>query len=200
MKTTAKVILFAIVFSTVTIIGVSAQCCGYPVPLPEPEQQAEPTGGGPTGASAAGRDSLFVDYSPEQNFTVPTLRGEDFTLSEQLGKPVVIFAMAYWCPTCIPEAEALARIYEKYGDSVVILALDVDPNSTAKTLSTFREYVDNPGYFWGFDVGGRVTQTLGIRALETTIIFSRQGEIAYTDTRSTSYRTLDRTLQPLVRN
>lgn len=172
MSTTAKVLSFAMVFAALTVAGVAA----------------------------FGGTVVPVDYTPEQNFTVPTLRGEDFTLVDQIGRPVVVFAMAYWCPTCIPEAEALARIYEKYGDSVVILALDVDPNSTVESLSTFREYVNNPGYFWGFDVGGKVTQTFGIRALETTIIFNREGQMAYTDARSTSYRTLDRTLQPLVEN
>ncbi len=38
--------------------------------------------------------------------------------------PVALFIMAYWCPTCINEAEALAKIHDEYGDSVAILALE----------------------------------------------------------------------------
>ncbi len=30
------------------------------------------------------------------DFTVPTLRGGEFTLSAQAGKPVVLYVMAYW--------------------------------------------------------------------------------------------------------
>ena len=140
----------------------------------------------------------LIDYVSQQDFSVPTLGGEIFTLSDQLGKPVVLFTMAYWCSTCISESKALSRLHDEYRDEIVILALDVDPNSTVPALSNFREFVGSPDYTWAFDEGGRVVQAYNIMALETTIIFDQHGEVVYTDRRSTSYGTLERQIRLLL--
>lgn len=52
------------------------------------------------------------------DFSVPTLDGKTFTLSEQRGKPTVIFFMAYWCGSCVPEGTALGQLIQAYGDKV----------------------------------------------------------------------------------
>ena len=44
------------------------------------------------------------------DFTLPTLGGESFTLANERGKPAVVFFMAYWCGSCIPEAAALGKL------------------------------------------------------------------------------------------
>ena len=109
-------------------------------------------------------DSIALDFS------VPTLDGGTFTLSAHRGKPVVLFAMAYWCATCFGEAGELAKLHETYKDRIAILALDVDPSSTPEGLANFKKQIGNPSYAWGFDKGGKVTKSLKIKALETTII------------------------------
>ena len=131
------------------------------------------------------------------DFTVPTLDGETFTLSEHRGKPVILFAMAYWCGTCVPEAKALARLHEKYGDQVVIVALDVDPSSTPEALQRFRQWVGNPDYVWAFDEGNRVAMAYRIRSLDSTFIISPSGQIVYSDTTPTPYQTLERQIRRL---
>lgn len=124
---------------------------------------------------------------PAPDFTVPTLDGGSFTLSEHRGKPIILFAMAYWCGTCVPEARALGRIRQEYGDRVTIVALDVDPSSTPDLLRRFRQFAGNPGYIWAFDKNGRVTQAYRIRSLDTTIIID--AEVASSTGRSTRRRT-----------
>lgn len=191
MKTFVKMALFALVLAAIGISQVTAQgCCGGALPV----------GNDPLAfrEQSATDSRTLVAYSPGQDFSVPTLDGGEFTLSEQRGKPVVLFVMAYWCPTCINEAEALARIHSEYGDSVAILALDVDPTSTEELLARFTEWVGTPDYFFGFDTGGNVVRAYDIRALETTIIFNQRGEVVYTDTRPTSYDTLDQQIRALL--
>ncbi len=133
------------------------------------------------------RSVQTADGPPAPDFTVPTLDGGTFTLSEHRGKPVIVFIMAYWCGTCVPEAQALAQLQEEYGDQVTIVALDVDPSSTPERLAAFKQFVGNPDYIWAFDKGGVVTQAYRVRALDTTFIISPTGNIVYTDTTPTPY-------------
>lgn len=124
------------------------------------------------------------------DFTVPTLEGGEFELSAQRGRPTVIFIMAYWCGTCIPEARALAQIHEQYGDAVSILALDVDPSSSIEALGQFKTHVGNPEYVWGFDAGQFVATTYQVPSLDTTIILDPDGYVVYRDGYPTPYDTL----------
>lgn len=139
---------------------------------------------------------ISVSLAPD--FTVPTLDGGTFTLSEQRGKPVVMFITASWCTTCFQEAEALAKLYDAYRGRLEILVLDIDPSSTSEELARFKEEVGNPAYVWAFDKGGQVSRSYKIRALGTTVIFNQAGEIVYTDARSTPYRTLEKQVKLIL--
>jgi len=108
--------------------------------------------------------------------------------------------MAYWCGTCVPEARALARIHQEYGDRVVIVALDVDPSSTPARLQQFRTYAGNPSYTWAFDKNGQATQAFRIRSLDTTIIVDAKGHIVYRDEYPTPYDKLKAAISKVVKS
>jgi len=137
--------------------------------------------------------------SPAPDFTVPTLDGKTFTLSAHRGQPVILFIMAYWCGTCIPEARHLARLHEQYRGRLTIVALDVDPSSTPERLERFRQIAGNPDYVWAFDPGNAVARAYRVRALDSTFIISQAGELVYTDTIPTSYETLEAQLSKLLK-
>lgn len=157
---------------------------------------AAPTKVEQAGLAAA---SAAQTASPAPDFTVPTLDGKTFTLSAHRGKPVILFIMAYWCGTCVPEARHLARLHEQYRGRSTIVALDVDPSSTPERLERFRQAAGNPGYVWAFDRGNAVTRAYRVRALDSTFIISQTGELVYTDTVPTSYETLDAQLSKLLK-
>jgi thiol-disulfide isomerase/thioredoxin len=124
------------------------------------------------------------------DFTVPTLDGGTYTLADQRGKPTIVFFMAYWCGTCIPEAQALARLQQEYGDRISIIALDVDPTSTPEALARFKQAADDGPYTWAFDTDQRVTQVYEVRSLDTTVILDADGRVVYRDAFITPYQTL----------
>ena len=175
IKWTISLAVFILAFSAPQVFGQS--CC--------PDQLPNSTGITVKSDSSASAT----------DFTVPTLDGGTFTLSAQRGKPVVMFIMASWCAICYKEAEELAKLFERYKDRISILALDIDPLSTQEDLASFKERVGNPDYTWAFDRGGNVARNYKIKALDTTIIFDKNGQIVFTDLRSTSYRTLSKQIK-----
>jgi thiol-disulfide isomerase/thioredoxin len=98
--------------------------------------------------------------------------------------------MAYWCGTCLPEAQALAQLKLDYGEEISIVALDVDPSSTPAALAQFKAASGNGTYTWAFDTGQKVTAGYEVAALDTTLILNREGHVVYRDQYATTYQTL----------
>jgi hypothetical protein len=80
---------------------------------------------------------------------------------------------------------------------VNILALDVDPSSTAQALAEFKARAGNPDYTWAFDSGQQVAVAWQVAALDTTLILDREGHVVYRDAYPTPYATLKKTLAAL---
>lgn len=75
------------------------------------------------------------------NFTLVDINGEQFSLSDHLGKVVLLDFFATWCGPCISEIEHLKSLYNKYSPGqFVILSISVDPNSdTVQILQNFAQ-------------------------------------------------------------
>ncbi len=124
--------------------------------------------------------------------------GSPFHLDKERGHLVVIFFMAYWCPTCVPEAQALAEIQREYGDrGVRILSLDVDQASNEQLLAQFRDRAGGQ-YLWGIDRGFRVARALGVQMLDSTVVIDREGRVAYRDGSPTPRETLRAVVETLL--
>src|SRR5207248_1602619 len=54
-------------------------------------------------------------------FSVPTLSGAAFVAPTH--RPTLLYFMAGWCGTCIPEAEALGRLERSVGQRAVLVAV-----------------------------------------------------------------------------
>ena len=134
-------------------------------------------------ASAGG--SVMGDQAPA--FTATTTTGTSFSLPA--GKPAVLFFMAGWCASCIPEATALENIRQDYGDRVAILGVDADPSDSLRSLRGFRDVV-GAGYGFVFDRDGTLTQALRARSLDTTVVVDAAGRIVYRDGYPTEEATL----------
>jgi thiol-disulfide isomerase/thioredoxin len=79
------------------------------------------------------QNKVFVHPKPGKlapDFTVTTLDGAKFTLSEQRGKVVLLHFWGTWCGPCVKSLPALKRYHDhlkqKYGKRVVLLDLVMD--------------------------------------------------------------------------
>ena len=82
------------------------------------------------------------------NFTLQTLNGEKFTLSELKGKKVVLNFWATWCPPCKKEMPHLQKYYEEDAkeDNAIIVAVNLTHTERSldeiKTVEQFVESYD----------------------------------------------------------
>lgn len=131
------------------------------------------------------------------DFNLLTLEGNQYRLEDGAGKPRIVFFMAYWCGTCIPEALALNQVRQVYGDVVEIVVIDVDPTSTPELLATFKSWTGNGDFVWGFDQSQEITNTYRVRSLDTTLVIDEEGYIIFKDERPTLFETFVQVLSEM---
>jgi thiol-disulfide isomerase/thioredoxin len=139
---------------------------------------------------------LAGDVAPTAQLA--TLEGGLVTVPDNNYDATVVYAMAYWCGTCIPEARALARLRSEYGAALNVVVVDIDPSSTPSLLQQFIQVIGSNDMTWTFDSDGSFAQAYGIRILDTTIILNNEGREVYRDARPTDYNTLRDQLERLL--
>lgn len=98
-----------------------------------------------TASALAGSVGFYLPGDQVDDFTLTLTNDEEFVLSEQLGKIVVLDLWAEWCPNCVNYSlPALAEIHEKYPDDVVVVAVNCgDPAQDVKDYAAEMGYEFN---------------------------------------------------------
>lgn len=139
--------------------------------------------------------ALLNKQAPD--FKLITLDGQEFKLSDKKGKTVILFGMAGWCGTCIPEGRALTQIRKEYaGKEVEIIGVAFTKGDNEEFLKEFKQLgtINIPLALDTDNVGGKYNLT----RLETTYIISKNGVILYKDEQSTSYEDYKRELDKII--
>jgi thiol-disulfide isomerase/thioredoxin len=71
--------------------------------------------------------------------------GNEFTISEFSGRPVLIETFAVWCPTCLRQQKEIERMQEIDPYDTVHVAIDIDSNSNEEKI---QEFVAEHGFDW----------------------------------------------------
>ncbi|MBV6393389.1 MAG: Thiol-disulfide oxidoreductase ResA [Anaerolineales bacterium] len=75
-------------------------------------------------------------YAPD--FTLQTLEGETYTLSDFKGQALLINMWATWCPPCRAEMPAIEKMYREYKDrGFVVLAVNSAFQDKAQDIPAF---------------------------------------------------------------
>lgn len=130
--------------------------------------------------------------------TLVSLTGDTVTVPDMDRRATVMFSMAYWCGTCVPEARALRQLQDEYGDGLRIVLVDIDPSSSPQQLQPFIQAVGSNSMTWTFDSDGNFSRTYGVRVLDTTIILDGDGREVYRDAYPTAYETLRDELERII--
>ncbi|MDI3543577.1 MAG: hypothetical protein PWP57_1182 [Candidatus Atribacteria bacterium] len=125
------------------------------------------------------------------NFTLPNLDGEEVSLREFRGKPVLVFFFKSYCSYCKEEAPTIQRIYSRHQEELVVLGVAVNENHGSGSLITSPEeytqiirtnFVNK--YNWTFPVlidnyGKVQTEYVG-KGVPSFLFLNEKGEIQRT--------------------
>ncbi len=113
------------------------------------------------------------------DFSLTDLDGNPFKLSDYRGRVVVIDFMATWCGPCRVEMPHYGTIWEKYGETIIIMSIDIDPNETEQTLRNFSQEYPYATWIWAIDTFN-LGQPYQVTAIPTTVIIDQDGYIRFT--------------------
>jgi thiol-disulfide isomerase/thioredoxin len=132
----------------------------------------------PTGTPVANLSAFVRVGWPAPDFTLVSLRGENHTLKEHAGEPVILNFWTTWCPPCLEEMPALQRVYENYQEEgLIILAIDLIEIDYPEQV---EPYVKELGLTFPIllDVRSEVSEDrYHILGLPTSVFVDRQGTV-----------------------
>jgi len=123
--------------------------------------------------SASGQGPEIGKTAPE--FTLKGLDGQEVSLSDLRGKPVLLNFWASWCGPCRLEMPFLQQIYEKWtGEGLVLLAVNLQEDQ-----NTVQEFVRNGGFTFPIllSPGNEVPLAYNIRGIPATFFIDTDGVI-----------------------
>jgi peroxiredoxin len=110
-------------------------------------------------------------------FAVPSPGGSSVKLADFRGKVVFLNFWATWCPPCREEMPAMERLHQRYRDKgLVVLALSVDADGAPAVIPFLKEH--KLSFRVGLDPKMAVADKYGVRALPSTFLVDRKGNLA----------------------
>lgn len=144
-----------------------------------PEEPIAQAGESPSSSSQESRDV----EKPQKGFRAPhfrlkTLDGETVDLADNGGKPSFINIWASWCPPCREEMPHIQEAYEKYGDRVNFLMVNL---TESDDMDQMQEYLASEGYTFPvlLDEKGEVGDRYGVVSIPVTFAVDEQGVIVH---------------------
>ena len=116
-----------------------------------------------------------------EDFQVALFTGEEFRLSDQLGKKSVV--LNFWYPSCppcraeMPAFQAAWEQVEEQGEDVVFLGLFVPRGFDSEQDA--RDFVEEMGltYDFGTDIGGMITRNYKLEYFPKTYFIDKSGHV-----------------------
>lgn len=122
--------------------------------------------------------SQVGDIAPD--FSITDVDGNQISLSQFKGKPVVLAFFATWCGPCQIEANRVKQVDDETGgDKFIVYQIGVDAKESLDDLREFKTDFGNNDWVVGF--GLDAAQQYGVRALDTTLIVDENGNVIYRD-------------------
>ncbi|MDL2310610.1 TlpA family protein disulfide reductase [Peptostreptococcaceae bacterium OttesenSCG-928-C18] len=110
------------------------------------------------------------DIAPD--FNVKLLSGETVKLTDFRGKPVLLNFWATWCPPCQYEMPDFQKLYNEYGDNLIILAVNL-----GEAENEVNTYIEENKYTYRIGLDEMAEIKYPVLALPTTLLIDKEGKI-----------------------
>lgn len=153
-------------------IAILFMACGTPNEQTSNETTAT------TKRAADTQPSSQQEFKEAPDFTLETMEGNTFTLSDHQGKVVVLNFWATWCGPCRKEIPDFMELHKEMKNNGVLFAgISLDEGGWEKV----RPYANEMGINYPIMVDdGNVSRQYGpIRAIPTTFIINKKGKVEY---------------------
>lgn len=111
------------------------------------------------------------------NWTLHNRSGESTNLQDVKGEVIVINFWATWCPPCVAEMPSFQKLYDDYGNSVSFFFVTSEDHKPVDKFMEKHSY-NLPVYFQEYEAPDQLES----RALPTTFVISKKGEIVIKET------------------
>lgn len=109
-------------------------------------------------------------------FTLNDWNGNEVSLSDFKGKPLIINSWAVWCPFCLDELPDFAKLQEEMGDRIIIIAID-RAESTARQKKFTDELEVTGKLLFLNDPSDSFYKSIGGFSMPETLFVDKDGNI-----------------------
>lgn len=117
---------------------------------------------------------------PAPDFIVKDMDGNEVSLSDMAGKPVVVNFWASWCGPCKSEMPDFEEKFGEYGDEIVFMMVNMTDGQ--ETVKTAKRFVEEMGYTFPvyFDTHQSAAIAYAVNSIPATYFINEKGEaVAY---------------------
>lgn len=113
------------------------------------------------------------------DFTVPVMASDDFVLSAQRGKVIVLDFWATWCPPCQASLPALQRVFEHHKGSADVVVASVNTDNARAQDEKVPGYMRMKKFDFPvlFDRNNAVSLTYNVQSIPTMVVVGRDGKV-----------------------
>lgn len=125
-------------------------------------------------ADADGRTGHPLEGRPLPDYGAVDLRGNNVSLADHAGRPLLLHVWTSWCTVCEAEEPSLHRLHARFGDRVDFVSVSVDDARTEDAMRT--EAADGVGAQW-WDPEDRIRPLLGASYQPVTVFVAADGTV-----------------------
>ena len=139
-----------------------------------------------------------IKVDPAVDFTVYDESGNRVSLSDYVGRPVVVNFWASWCSACKSEMPEFQKAYEDYEGEIVFLMVDLNGGGN-DTKEAAQQVIRQNNYTFPvyYDSDSSAAYAYSIRSIPVTLFINKGGEVVARNTGAMSEEKLKQSLQQI---
>jgi thiol-disulfide isomerase/thioredoxin len=132
----------------------------------------------PAEDSAPAEDTTDPDTIKAPGFTVQDGDGNAVSLTDMLGKPVIVNLWASWCPPCKAEMPDFETAYREYGDTIHFMMVNMT-DGYQETVEKAKAFIADTGYTFPvyFDTESEAAIAYNATSIPATYFIDAEGNL-----------------------